>query len=219
MKGHSDFCGYSTSLTVSEVEAIQERQSRFSDLATPVLAEYLVRLLRESDRRMSVIKPAELAEAIWFIFGVGSGFVCRVLHEAAASEHVRLYEAIRCCYEDTLDRLCNRRGASREDMSNTDRLDVAVYMIWDMDSGLGFVPRNASGPVECSELALDTLDFVLSHCRSGSCLKSALHGLGHLEHYQRQRVHAIIDGFLAVRSDLPTWLTSYAGYARSGSVQ
>jgi hypothetical protein len=120
-------------------------------------------------------------------------------------------------YTDVFERLCAGPEASvARDFSNSRRLDGAVYMMWDMD----FLECAAMSPggSPLSEIAFEVLASVLRACAAGACLKSALHGLGHIHVEYPDRTQAMIDTFLAERR--PTgWLKEYALQAREGAVQ
>jgi hypothetical protein len=104
-------------------------------------------------------------------------------------------------------------------LSGTDglkELDDAVGMMWDM----GSLEGAAMFPGE--EHLVDPIFSALGtarRCRSKSCQGSALHGLGHLERYHPDRVHALIDWARKAPNHLAPSLFSYAHYARESNIQ
>jgi len=94
---------------------------------------------------------------------------------------------------------------------------MAVHMIRDMDDVEGAV-MFPDATQHLVEPGFATLRGTLEHCNTGSCLKGALHALGHLRPYHTRRVDAMIDDFLRRRvTSLPLWLLACAEHARAGA--
>lgn len=211
-------------------------------------ARYLKRLFLESGARLSAVSDAELAEGVWYVFGIGGGFFSTMTSDwerrdgtrnpvATAVEITAVFDAMPVIYRDVFERRCppdfKPENACQSDV---DRLGAAVYMIWDMDQCIylvsGSQPDTLDNPITTAGLA--ALSTVLRECASPACLYSALHGLGHLiptGRYQSQgaagdgrnlltRSQAIIDDFLECRAaTLTPDLIEYAKCAREGGVQ
>lgn len=182
------------------------------------LAEYLARLFEAAGVWVNAYTPQQIANAVWFIGGVGSEY----FHQARDASvpnglQVRWVRSISTLYRQVFDPLCNRCNTRRrDDLTNEDPIDIAVYMFWDMNclTGAAMFPG--------SPHLVDPIFTVLQdalNCRTCACKKSALHGLGHLQPYHSQKVEKIIDKFLRKRSNIPEWLATYAMAARSGVVQ
>jgi hypothetical protein len=212
--GYADFHGH------NDEAGIAEREERFSRVPPRVLAEYLIRLFEDSRFLRETYTAQQLADGTWFIFGLGSEYFHEVRDPGVPAElQARVYRAMPTMYLEVYDRLCNDQGRSSEDLSDAAALDIAVYMIWDMDCVEGAVmfPENSPHLVEPGFGVLQT---VLDRCSTGACLKGALHALGHLEMYHPERVRTMVDGFLERRRDrLPAWVVEYALEAREGAVQ
>ncbi len=86
----------------------------------------------------------------------------------------------------------------------------ACYMWWDY---LRISEKNNPDP-KVKEAILKALSKILE-IDSRNCQRSALHGLGHLEHPEKEKV---IEKFVLSHPDLDTELTSYAYSAMQGSV-
>lgn len=214
--GYADFCG--TSGDADEI--VIERVSTYRDAVDPItLARYLTRLFNEAGSVVDKYTPGQVADATWFLFGVGSDFFHAIRNVRVPNDLQALcYKGVSTIYTDLFDRLCNLRGTLAEDCSDSTehRLDGAVYMIWDMDCISGAV---MFGETHLYDPAFGTLETVLDRCETASCLKSALHGLGHIYKYHPDRVESIIKQFLHSReNDLPQWLVQYAKSACRGAV-
>lgn len=199
------------------------RYTELGRLGPATAAEYLTRLFESPASIAERYTPDQIGDAVWFIFGVGSCyFGTATSAEVPTDLQVRLIRSVATMYTDLFDRVCGRMGeAPDEDLSDTDKVDIAVYMIWDMDQ-IEYVHRKSTALVEPT---LDVLSAILLRCRNSTCQRSALHGLGHLifsSGYRKSpiktdRLTAIIDEYLRARR--PTqWLRLYATEARAGTV-
>lgn len=213
--GHSDFNAS------SDDPAQQTRIDTFLHLPPPTLAAYIAQLFETAAALHPRFTPDQLGEGTWFLFGCGSCYFNAVNRPPVSADlQVRVYRAMTTLYTDLYDKLCNDAGDSDDDLSDTHTLDGAVYMIWDMGGGLDLPLIFPDQNPHLLEPGFETLQSVLSRCVTGSCLKSALHALGHLQHVHQRRVDALITAFLKKRGHgLTAWLRDYAIAARDGMVQ
>jgi hypothetical protein len=206
--------------------SIHDRSRRYHHLDTPLLMQYLTQLFEAPAWISREFSDFQVAQATWFIFGNESGYFERVRGaNASKDEQIRCLRAIGTLYTDLYDRLCGRRGTDPDsELRNTVELDVAVYMIWDMDQ----LPATVLFPEKHPHLvepAISVLEHTLLRCRTSTCRVSALHGIGHLvcRHDDQgdksiaARLQRIVDTFLE-RTDLRKWLRDYAVQAREGAV-
>ncbi len=224
--GHSDFEALSKA-TGDEYEAIAARQERSLSVDPSVLTGHLTQLFESPAFIAERYTDDQIAAATWFIFGCGSGFLHEVRSEAVPPDlQIRCIRSIATMYTDLFDRVCGRRGAEPDsDLCSTSSVDIAVYMIWDMDCLEGAVMFPESGP-HLVEPAIEVLQTVLNRCRTSTCLISALHGVGHIYDIHSnggdkaiaQRMRRMIDGFLKSRQ-LPEWIARYGLAAREGAIQ
>lgn len=199
---------------------IEPRKRPFIALPAATIAEYLCRLFDDAANLAVRYTPDQLADGTWFVFGIDSEYFKDTREAAVPIDlQVRVFRAMPRMYTDLYDKLCAPCGTIGKDLSNTDKLEGAVYMIWDMDCVEGAVMFPDENP-HLVDPGFDVLQTVLGRCQAGACLTGALHGLGHLQTYHPERVQAMIDRFLADRGDrLPRWLVDYAEGAREGLVQ
>lgn len=99
---------------------------------------------------------------------------------------------------------------------NPDRPNFACYMWWDVIGIYGGMDDPDRDRI--NDAVLSVMEQTLT-LKEESCLESALHGLGHWEHYTPDRVHRIIERFLAERFDISDRLRAYAVRAAEGMVQ
>jgi hypothetical protein len=220
--GSRDFAGR----TEDDSDVTDERCVRFGGLDPRLLTEHLTRLFESPSFIAERYRSDQIAEATWFIFG-SSGYMGtlrrgRVPVDAAS----RCIRSVATMYTDLFDKVCGKHGDEPdENLYNTVPIDIAVYMIWDMD-GIQYIPTFPEKNPELVEPAIHVLETVLRRCITSSCLISALHGVGHLigsrahrgDHAMVTRLRGMIDE-VARRRRLPDWLAEYASRARSGAVQ
>lgn len=214
--GYADFHGRSG----DPEEVADARISRFLSLPPWRVTEYITRLFENSRELATRYTPDQIGDATWFIFGIASGYFHEVRSPANAKDvQLRCFRSVTTLYLDLYDRLCNFGGHDWKDCSDAQRLDGAVYMIWDMNGIEGAVLFPEDAP-HLGEAGFEILETVLTQCRTGSCLKSALHALGHVNTFHPERAEKMVMAFLERRRpELPEWLTQYAERARVGSVQ
>jgi len=190
---------------------------RLSSIDEGLLVDYLTRLFEDPSELATRYSRDQIADATWFLFGCASGYFSTVRHaHLAIDRKVRCFRSVASIYTNLYDRLCTQD--SETDRSDSDKLDGAVYMIWDMDCIEVAVMFPEEQP-ELLEPGFQILETVLQRCLTGACLKSALHGLGHIQMYHPERVSRLIDAFLTRRVSLAPWLRDYAEQAREGRVQ
>lgn len=215
--GHADF-------HATGDKAAGERHGRFTRLEARTAVEYLTRLFEAPEWIAEKYSDQQIADGIWFIFGVGS------MHLASAwspdvlpDDAVRCWRSISNLYLRLFDRVCGRRGAE-PDADLDLPVDSAVYMIWDM----GHLELSAMFPEDAPHLfepVIEILETALFRCRTAACRESALHGLGGAASIHENDDHpevvarlvGIIDSFLE-RTDVPAWLRAYAEEARTGNI-
>lgn len=210
-------------------------------------ARYLKRLFLESGARLSAVSDADLAEGVWYVFGIGGGFFDAMTSDwerrdgtrnpiATTDEIAAVFDAMPAIYRDVFEHRCQPDFKPESaSTSDADRVSGAVYMIWDMDQCIYLVSGSEQATVDnpITTAGLAALSTVLRECASAACLYSALHGLGHLIQQSRcqnlyaggdargllERGQRIIDGLFECRAAMLTpHLIEYAKCARDGAV-
>ncbi len=200
-------------------EEANDRADMFCSFDPIVLADYVTRIFGSPGFITQRYSDQQIADATWYLFGFASGYFSDLFSKAVPSEtQVRCMDLVATFYTDLFDLVCGKRGTD-PDTHYTDSLsvDIAVYMIWDMDGIEGAVLFPDRNP-HLAESGFAVLKTVLEKCRTSSCLMSALHGLGHIQMENPRRAEQIIDEFLSKRQ-IPIWLHEYAMSARKGAVQ
>ncbi len=92
---------------------------------------------------------------------------------------VRWMLSVITLYKDLFDQVCGCRGTDpHSNLTETSKVDGAVYMIWDMGGIEGSLC--AEDTPDLAEAGISVLETVLRECRTSACLISALHGIGHV---------------------------------------
>ena len=167
----------------SEIET--EEVAYFVDDIEPItLAHHLHRLLRDPNERLLEYSDRQIADAIGFLFGIGSEYF-----RVAASEHIpielqqEVFGSIGTYYTRFLDRVCNRRGSTPDRLLiDTDQIDIATYMIYDTVFG------DYAGEEHLSSVTIESLSEALLVCRTSSCKVSILNCLHILDAVRRPGV-------------------------------
>ena len=221
--GYADFAGTST-----DSEAVRDaRELRFGSIDPITVTQYMVRLFESPSFIIDRYDDDAIAAATHYIFGIPSGYFHLARSDDVPQElQVRCIRALTTMYRDLFDRVCGRRGADPDtDLCETEAVDGAVYMIWDMNCLEGAIMFPKKGAI-LVEPCLEVLGTVLRKSRTSACRISILHGIGHIyAHYASepgnviaQRLRQMVDAYLQ-RQDIPEWIREYALDAREGAVQ
>lgn len=210
---------------LSDYEQVEARLRRFVELPPALLAKYVIRLFRDPAFIAERYRDDRIGDATWFLFGIPSEYF-RALRTDAVSHQRQstCISTVTALYTELYDRVCCERGADPGgDYTNDRGVDGAVYMIWDMDSIEGAILSAEETP-HLVEPCFAVLETALMKCRTSSCQKSALHGLGHVRmHHQNRnsalagRAREIIERFLTTRRPV-AWLRKHAEAAMVGGI-
>lgn len=191
-----------------------ERRERFMSVPAGVVAEHTLRLFTNPARIASDFSDDQIAEGVWFIFSEYPS-TWFATDDLSADTQVGIMQSIANLYEQCFDRVCNARGAKPDDDLDSE-LDIAVFMIWDMD-GIECPAFSPERHPHLLEPSFEVLETALFRCRTATCKRSALHGLGHLVNVHPKRVRAIIDRYFVLPKQ-PRHLREYAKEARAGEI-
>lgn len=153
----------------------------------------------------SAVKPytdLQLEGGLWFLTG-HDGFL-RYLFDERADSRVRAHTASHM-YDLFVELLCDRG-----------RWLTATYMWWANFIAFGGMHDNWIG---ADALLRNTTFDVLAkllRVKSDACVKSALHGLNHLQPIDELRVRRETDQFLMTTKDLTQEMREYAEECREG---
>lgn len=221
-QAYRDWSGQST----DEPEVIEARERRFVWEAAPWIADNLARLFESPAFLADRYSDEQIADATWFVFGISSQYIAHVRNGPGSKDaQARCIRSVATMYTDLFDRVCCERGTQPDaNLHGDNKIDIAVYMIWDMDM-IQYIPVFPEKSPHLVDPALYVLETVLERCVTSSCIISALHGIGHIIQSREYagdlavvtRLQTTIDGLLT-RRRLPEWLEEYATYARDGAV-
>ena len=176
-------------------------------------------LTRAFENAAVVFEPysdAQLNQGLWFIASNACSNHMFALLDASVPwpARQRCIHSIHKLYEGCFAQRCTPH-LSHLDEPGASPLNLVCYMWWDIIPiyGQPDVPERSELDQEILEVLESTLQL-----DSIACRESALHGLGHWQHYYPQRVGEIIDAFLMKHRVLPKELETYAVNAYTGYV-
>lgn len=183
------------------------------------IARHLCTLFERSAEMVGAFSREQLAAGTWFVFGISSGYFGEIVLDAALEPELqaRVYRGIPSMYLGLYEHLCAEKGLDEEGCT-ADDLDIAVFMIWDMDSAEQGIRAKEHYP-HLFEIGFETLRRIVMECRRGPCIQSGLHGLGGLTRRHRARATAIIQEFIDARgTEVSPGVLDYAHLALDGAV-
>lgn len=199
------------------VDVCFAQHERPKQLAPRVLAGYLAELFESPAFLVRRFAPEEIAQGLELIFGHDSEFLIAARERTVPKELQRRWvRAIAGLYRDLFRPLCTwHLGHLNGGPEPPHALNRVCYMLWDMDclEGAAMFP----GHEHLVDPIFEVLEGALA-LDSIACQESALHGLGHLASYHRDRVERAIDARLGAEPPLTPALRKYAAAARSGGV-
>lgn len=128
---------------------------------------------------------------------------------ACVNSMVRLYSD--CFARRCVDAVTLTNGAPSA-------MNRVCYMWWDVFPSGGLADTIDSERAQVDRELIGVMEQALQ-LPHAACRESALHGLGHWQGADENRVHSIIDTWLANTRNLSPSLVEYAFAARSGNVQ
>ena len=190
---------------------------RLGDEPGPVAElECFSRLCEAPVQYLVAISNAQLNQGFWYLLGSGASALTLATHDATipVARWVHCVRGFAPLFAGVFAPRCSPH-LGHCDEPGADPLNSACYMWWDLlplpalPEGLDRAALHAA--------CLDALEAILA-LASDACRESVLHGLGHWAAYDRRRVAAIIDHFLAANPRLRPELRAYALAARGGCV-
>jgi len=161
----------------------------------------------------------QLNQGLWFLASNAcSSHMFALMNESLPwSARRRCIRSIRQLFEQCFAKRCSPH-LSHLDEPGANPLNLVCYMWWDIIPLYGKPDDPAPERREMDETVLQVMESTLQ-LDSIPCRESALHGLGHWQHYYPGRVGEIIDKFSMRHPDLPEKLRSYMLNAYVGYVQ
>lgn len=182
-----------------------------------ILCDYLAQFFEHPEIIDSHRTNDECAVLVWSLFGAASGITHQALSDSVDLAKRRRWLRSMTKLYDWFDR---RLVSINDEAIDRDSFATAVYMIWDMDT---------LGVAQSHPVLADDAAYVLKHAlasESASCIRSALHGLGHwigctringLLHRRLQLVQ-MIDDFIRQNPYIDQRIINYARLARTDTI-
>ena len=185
-------------------------------LSNKALAEYLAMLFESPQILLNRYPKNQIANGLGYIGSISSEWFWDARSvDVPIDLQVRWILAIFPLYRELFAPLCND---TLDYDPSTDLLESTLFLFWDRDclEGAAMFPEE-----QHSEHLVDPIFEVLTDILTLDhllCQQSALHGLGHLYHWNEERVPTIIDRYIETHTDIPEKLMQYAREAREGDV-
>lgn len=182
-------------------------------------AETIQFLTRAFENAAEVFRPysdAQLNQGLWFIASNAcSNHMFALLDESVPwPAQQRCIASIHQLYEQCFARRCTPH-LSHIDEAGVGPLNMVCYMWWDILPFYG--QPDVPARKELDQAILQVMESTLQ-LDSIACRESALHGLGHWQHYYPEQVGEIINRFSMRFRDLPKKLEAYMVNAFTGYV-
>jgi hypothetical protein len=181
------------------------------------ITRFMTRLFGSAGHLVERYSLEKVDQGLYFICSHGSEYFFAARECDDKDLQVEWVLSILPLYRDLFARVCTDHFGHLDDGPEPPSpLNTTCYMFWDLDclEGAAMFP----GEEHLVDPIFEVLEGAL-RLRSVACQESALHGLGHLQMYHKQRVRRIIGEFLEENDSLPTELKDYALGARTGCVQ
>jgi hypothetical protein len=180
------------------------------------IIEFVTQAFEHAGRLLQPYSDAQLDQGLWFIVSNGCSDYMFALLDPGVSwpARQRCVRSMHNLFAECFAKRCTPH-LSHLDEPGASPLNMVCYMWWDI-LPIGAQPNDPDHAGLDREI-LAVMESTL-HLDSVPCQESALHGLGHWQHYYPQRVGEIIDTFLRSQKNLREELRTYAMSAASGCV-
>jgi hypothetical protein len=182
-----------------------------------VTIDYITRLFEAAPIHLQRYSDAQANQGLWFLAssiffdGLSSLYGKGVLH----SQRQRCITSICALFEHYFAIRCSPH-LSHINEPDANPLNESCYMWWEFIWHMAEAPEGRIGSDMDSEI-LTAMERIL-RLDHVACKESALHGLGHWQHFCPAETAGIIDSFLTTNTNLRPELRTYALDARVGHV-
>jgi hypothetical protein len=182
-----------------------------------VTVDYITRLFEAAPTHLAKFSDAQANQGLWLLaYGIFcDGLPCLYREGILQSQRERCIHSIYTLFEQYFAVRCSPH-LSHMDAQGANPLNATCYMWWDFLAHEADGPEGRIGSDIDSEM-LATMERIL-RLNHDACIESALHGLGHWQHYRPAEAAGIIDSFLASNPNVRPELRTYALEARAGRV-
>lgn len=200
----------------SRLEWYWDSEAPWWDGPAAETVDFLTRAFESSTELFQPYSDAQLNQGLWFL----ASNACSNHMFALVDVNVpwparqRCVHSMHSLFEQCFAKRCSQH-LSHVDEPGANPLNLVCYMWWDIIP-LGAQPDNPHQTGLDREI-LNVMESMLQ-LDSVACQESALHGLGHWQHYYPQRVTGIIKAFLGQHKELRAELRTYALNAQAGCV-
>ena len=190
--------------------------SAYWDGSPDLTVAYLTRLFENPGPYLQPYSNEQLNQGFWYLVSnSGSTHMFALLDEQVPQEaRIRCVRAFYPLFEKIFAKFCSPH-LSHLDEPGANPLNTVCYMWWDIMPIFGMPDEQARREFDREILAV--MERIL-RIDSPACRESALHGLGHWQIYYPDRVHQIVDHFIAGYPGIRADLLNYAKQARAGCV-
>jgi hypothetical protein len=181
-----------------------------------VTLAHLTRLFSDPDRCLEQFDDRQMNQGFWYLVSNSGSTHMFALTDTSAPlrTRIRCIESFSSLFAKLFAIRCSDH-LSHLNPPNPSPLNVACYMWWDIIPFFG-APDDPSRQ-ELDAAALSVMEETLS-LDSSTCRESALHGLGHWQHWYPERVGEIIGRAMSRPKGWSKELIEYARNARRGCV-
>lgn len=187
-----------------------------AELPNAVAVAHLTRLFDDAGVLLRPYSDAQVNQGFWFIVGCGSSDYLFALGDRAIpwDERRRCVRSMRHVFEHCFAARCSPH-LSHLDEPGAGPLNSICYMWWDIAPSFGGPDEPDAARLHAEVIGVTEHALGLA---SDACREGALHGLGHWQATDPERVDAVIDRFLARTPSARPELRAYALRARYGNV-
>lgn len=180
------------------------------------IVQFVTQAFESAEILFEPYSDAQLNQGLWFIASNGcSDYMFSLLDPGVPwSARQSCVRSMHNLFAECFAKRCTSH-LSHLDEPGASPLNMVCYMWWDIIP-IGAQPNDPDHAGLDREI-LAVMESTL-HLDSVPCQESALHGLGHWQHYYPQRVGEIIDTFLQNQKTLREELRAYAMSAARGCV-
>jgi len=203
---------------VADPKWYEEENAEFWVSSPAVIIAFITRLLEAAPTHLRGFSDAQADQGLWFLASsIFSEELSHLYSEGVLqSQRQRCISSMYTLFEEYFAVRCSRHLAHINE-AGANPLNGACFMWWDFLAHYTESPGGRIGG-EMNTQMLATMERILK-LNHDACTESALHGLGHWQHFCPAEVAAIIDRYLIDNPDLRQELRTYALRARAGRVQ
>lgn len=208
-----DFILHVFNHSVAEPNWFFDSEEEYIEISDELLVHHLCKLFKSPSEYLARYSNDQIGQGLTYLFNAScSNFSHQIIRCENKTLTTEFIATIPNLYTNLLEQRCEPILSHTNTNKVPNLLNTTCYMLWDSTPLLLWYDDKERQVLICEKLA------EILNSKNIACVESALHGLGHLQMYNKKLVSEVIDRFLNSTTIINESLIAYANNAKSGYI-